>query len=252
MTNQALQRPTLSHKSGFDKWKNTIDTAIKDSAWNKWDDEIYRAVNEFNLHLSKTPNYKNLDWQYIKAMVWVETGAESKQWNIKPIQIGVPGDAGLPDLLLNKSPNKEDYELIVPKSWRSQLTKISVTTMPIHNIRAGIAYLLKRLAKFEYQTISDADTNIYQVTVKSGDTLEKIAKKKNTTIDVLRTLNPDIDERKLKLGQILKYQKASRRRVISGWQNISTAVIASRYNGNRDKKYAEKLDYVLKHLRRNG
>ncbi|PIT13875.1 hypothetical protein BGI32_08350 [Snodgrassella alvi] len=71
-------------------------------------------------------------------------------------------------------------------------------------------------------------------------------------MDVLRTSNPDIDERKLKLGQVLKYQKASRRRVISGWQSISTAVIANRYNGNRDKKYTEKLDYVLKHLRRNG
>ncbi|WP_180297060.1 hypothetical protein [Snodgrassella alvi] len=50
----------------------------------------------------------------------------------------------------------------------------------------------------------------------------------------------------------MKYQKASLQHVISGWQSISTAMIASLYNRNPDKKYAEKLDYVLKHLRRNG
>jgi predicted ATP-dependent Lon-type protease len=47
--------------------------------------------------------------------------------------------------------------------------------------------------------------------------LWKTIAKKNTTTDVLRTLNPDIDERKLKLRQVLKYQQASKRRVISGW-----------------------------------
>jgi hypothetical protein len=42
--------------------------------------------------------------------------------------------------------------------------------------------------------------------------LRKTIAKKNTTTDVLRTLNPDIDGRKLKLRQVLKYQQASKRR----------------------------------------
>lgn len=85
--------------TGFEKWQDGINRAVGDSKWNAWDCEIRMAVDEYNRHLSGTSGYRPLDWQLIKAMIWVETGAESKKWRSNPIQIGNPGDPGLRSLL---------------------------------------------------------------------------------------------------------------------------------------------------------
>ncbi|WP_220464806.1 hypothetical protein [Komagataeibacter europaeus] len=65
-------------RSPFDKWKDGIDAAGRSPAqWNAWDSEIRRTVDECNRHLSNTPGYHPLDWRWIKAIIWVETGAHS-------------------------------------------------------------------------------------------------------------------------------------------------------------------------------
>jgi uncharacterized protein YecT (DUF1311 family) len=96
-------------------------------------------------------------------MVWVETGADSSEWNFKPMQIGVTGDPGLASFLSGK----EGGDLILLPVWKKQLTMGSASTLPTHNIRAGAGYLLMRMANFEYQGVLAADANVYEVTIKA-------------------------------------------------------------------------------------
>jgi LysM repeat protein len=198
------------------------------------------AVNEYNRHLSGTAGYMPLDWQMIKAMVWVETGANNSEWNSKPMQIGVVGDPGMTSLLSGK----EGGDLILPPALKGRLSTGSVRAIPAHNIRAGVGYLLMRLANFEYRSLLGADSKVYEVAVKPGDSLDKIAKVQGSTVDTLRKLNPTAAV--LRPGQVLKYPKASVQRVISGWKTFSTLSITLRYNSmRRDPNYAKKLDYAL-------
>lgn len=96
-------RPSSANRSPFDKWKDGIDAAGWSPAqWNAWGSEIRRTVDEYNRHLSNTPGYQPLDWRWIKAIIWVETGAHSLAWNRQPMQIGNPGDPGLNSLLVGK------------------------------------------------------------------------------------------------------------------------------------------------------
>ncbi|WP_062063394.1 LysM peptidoglycan-binding domain-containing protein [Cellvibrio sp. OA-2007] len=231
-------------KSGFEKWQDGLKKAVGDARWNAWDCEIQIAVNEYNRHLSGVAGYRSLDWLFIKAMLWTETGAGSSEWNIKPMRIGVYSDPGLTSFLSGN----EGGNLILPQAWRGRLTLSSVRVNPVHNIRAGIGYLLMKLATYEYRSVADTDTNIYEVTVKAGDSFDKIAKAHGTTIEVLTNHNPSAIL--LQKGQVLKYQKASVKRVIVGWRPISTQAIAQRYNGGGDPNYAKKLDYALSLIRK--
>lgn len=237
MTNQVLQ------KSGYEKWQDGLVAASKDERWSFWDAEVKKSVGEYNRHLSGIARYIPLDWCFIKAMLWVETGANHPQWRIKPMQIGVPGDPGLTSLLSDK----EGGDLILPPTLKGRLTMGTVKMIPEYNIRAGIGYLLMRMANFEYRTILDVDTKIYDVTIKQGDSFEKIAKAQRSTVDILRMLNPK--SRVLQPGKNLKYQRASSQRVISSWRCLSTTLIAQRYNGGGDPNYAKKLDYALTLIR---
>ncbi len=238
----AVQAPP---KTGFEKWQSGLSAAVGDAKWNAWDCEIQAAVNEYNRHLAGNAGYVPLDWQLIKTMLWVETGANNAQWNSKPMQIGVAGDPGLTSFLSNK----EGGDLILPPNLNGRLTVGSVRTIPAHNIRAGIGYLLMRMATFEYRTVLDLDSKIYEAPpIKAGDNLDKIAKKQGSTIEILKKLNPATNV--LRTGQILKYQKASVQRVITTWRPISTTLIAQRYNGGGDPNYARKLDYALALVRK--
>jgi hypothetical protein len=202
------------------------------------------AVNEYNRHLAGTAGYIPLDWQIIKAMIWVETGANNSQWKSKPMQIGVVGDPGLKSFLSSK----EGGDLILPPTLKGLLTIGSEKTIPAHNIRAGIGYLLMRMATFENLDVLSSDSRIYEITIKAGDSLDKIAKTQESTIDILKKLNPTANV--LRTGQILTYQKSSVQRVITGWRHISTTLISQRYNGGGDPNYAKKLDYALTLVRK--
>lgn len=61
-------------RNGYDRWKDGIDKALNNPAWNQYDCEIILAVNEFNRHLSGQGGFLTLDWKIIKAMIWVESG----------------------------------------------------------------------------------------------------------------------------------------------------------------------------------
>ena len=231
-------------KSAFEKWQDGINKAVGDAKWSVYDCEIQMAVNEFNHHLAGKAGYSPLNWQLVKAMMWVETGAANPIWKISPIQIGNPGDPGLNSLLSGK----EGGDLILPPTISGSLNRSSVTTIPSHNIRAGIGYLLMKMATFAIKSVPDVDTKTYEITVKAGDSLDKIAKVQGSTIEVMKRLNPTA--RVLRPGQTLKYQKASIKKVIVSWKHITTSSIAFYYNGGGDPLYAKKLDYALTVIRK--
>jgi len=185
---KAQAKDTQAHaKSGYELWQTTIDGAISDSRWQDYDCDIQRIVNQFNRHLSSTTGYMSLDWRLIKAMVWTESGGpDSRAWRENPIQIGNPGDPGLTALLSGR----EGGELVIPPALRSRLTVGATRISPRMNISAGVAYLLMRLAAYGFATVPDEkDNGAYEVLVKPGNTLEKIAKSNGTTVDTLRKCN---------------------------------------------------------------
>ena len=236
---QHQAKPAAKPKTDFERWQDYVNSETQHpDPWNGYDCDIQSAVIEYNRFLMGTAGYQPLDWQIIKAMLWVETGADSPKWSSNPIQIGNPGDPGLNTLLRGK----EGSDLIVPPTIRTKLNAASVATVPAWNIRAGIGYLLTRMAKFSIQSVPDADTKVYDVTVKAGDSLDKIARAQGSTLTELRALTPGASARKP--GQVIKYRKAAMQQVITGWRPATTQNVAVLYNVG-DPSYARKLDYAL-------
>ena len=157
-------------KSGLEKWQDGLRKAVNDPRWDSYDCEIKMAISEFEQHLRSTTGYRTPDWQLIKAMLWTESGADSPEWGTKPMQIGVIGNPGLASLLSGK----EGGELILSSALKSRLSATNVRMVPSQNIRAGIGYLLMRMATFEFQSVLAGGINpIKEVTVKAGDSFEK-------------------------------------------------------------------------------
>lgn len=223
----------------FTLWAEGINAAAGDLRWNQWDCEIQLALSEFNQHLNGVANYVPPDWRFIKSMLWVESGAANAQWRIKPMQIGVAGDPGLAAFLSGD----EGGDLILPPIWQGRLTMDSARTMPAHNIRAGIGYLLMRMAYFEHQEVAAVNSVVYEATVKPGDSLSKIARQNETTVGMLQRMNANTAV--LRTGQKLLFKKASVQRVITGWRPLTSQLALTRYNGEGDPHYARKLDHAM-------
>jgi hypothetical protein len=115
----------------------------------------------------------------------------------------VAGDPGLASLLSGK----EGGDLISPPAWKGLLTISSARTIPAYNIRAGIGYLLMRMARFEYRSILGADPKVYEITVRLGASLDNMARAQGTTIETLKMLNATATV--LRPGQVLKYLDGS-------------------------------------------
>jgi hypothetical protein len=232
--------PRSQTKSRYELWQDTINNALSDTRWHDYDCDIQRIVSQFNRHLLGTASYVPLDWRLVKAMVWTESGGpNSRAWHDNPIQIGNPGDPGLAALFSKN----EGGSLIIPRELRDKLTMASARMSPQMNISAGVAYLLMRLAKYDFATVLDEqDKMIYDVSVKSGDSLERIAKSNGTTVDTLRKYNGATVI--LRPGQSLKYQKSSTQKIITKWTPVSPMSVARLYNVG-DPAYAMKLTYCL-------
>ncbi|WP_229476941.1 lytic transglycosylase domain-containing protein [Massilia rubra] len=227
----------------YDKWLEGIKSSSGNPVWNDHDCDIQLAVNEYNRHLGTTPGFSPLDWRFVKAMLWTETGGANPEWKKKPMQIGVPGDAGMMALLGDKEGGKQ----IMPPNIRALLSSDSIRTNPSHNIRGGIGYMLMRMAKFAYVSVREPGSRVEEVKVGSGDNFDKIASANSSTIEVIRELNPRLNV--LHKGDVVKFQMASMQKVIAGWRQINAAAVMDRYNGRRDPRYAEKVNVCLTYLK---
>lgn len=183
-----------------------------------------------------------LDWALVKAMIWVESGGPTNaSWKARVMQIGNKQDLALPVL----KEGKENSLIVMDENFKSSLSQINT---PRVNIKAGVAYLINRLAKGDIKSLrspSDKSLKPHTYEVVPGDSLSKIATKKGTTMKELKARNPGVAG--LKPGQTLKYYKASNERVILGWRIASISMVSQRYNGG-DANYSKKLTYVFGEL----
>jgi hypothetical protein len=232
---------------GFEGWKDGIDKAVGNPAWNKHDSTIQWTVLAYNNHLRKTPGFCSLDWTMVKVMAWTETGAKSRKWNTSPMQIGNKGDEGLTELR-----NKKKWGMLIPPGLKSSVYGVGAYS-PEGNIAAGVGYLLLRHAKTKWESVPDG-SEIFEVKVKKGDNPDKIARDNGSTKDHVLLLNPGLDPAKMQPGQVVKVQKASIKHVITGWEIITTSSAAD-YNGAQDRRgdptYPERLAYVSRVIGRS-
>ncbi|HLK62941.1 MAG TPA: LysM peptidoglycan-binding domain-containing protein [Bryobacteraceae bacterium] len=223
------------------KWTRTVDDGKTNAAWDTYDSTIMKEVNDYNSKFKSTPGFKAADWTLFKALLWVESGGPGNpSWTKRVMQIGNPHDPGYKVL----KGGTEGSSLVMSTQLASDIKRNSIDD-PQLNIRAGIAYVYTRMAKFDTKSVDDPkDASDHSYTVLPGDSLEKIAAKVGTTVEVLGKMNPAA-KRMIHPKQVLKFRKASMQRVIVGWRDFSTANLQTLYNGNRDPDYAAKLQYVL-------
>jgi LysM repeat protein len=141
------------------------------------------------------------------------------------MQIGNPGDPALSVLKEGK-----EGSLLIMESALHQALKAGRVDDPEINIKAGIAYLFARLAKFANKSVPDPrDSKVYEHKVAKGDSLWSIAQTKGTTLDELNSRNPGISAH-IRPGQVLKYCKAKMDLTIAGWRSFSVQEIAQRWS----------------------
>ena len=110
-------------------------------------------------------------------------GPTSPAWNAWVMQVGNPGD---PALAVLKGAT-EGADLIMSEQLKKDV--VGKINEPAVNVKAGIAYLVTRLAKSEFQSVLDSvDTKTFDYIVVAGDSLDKIAQKVGSTVDVLKKL----------------------------------------------------------------
>ncbi len=214
--------------------------------WNQHDRDIEQIVSAYNNYLGSTPGYMPFDWHLVKAMVWTETGpvARNNEWNTGAMQSANPGDSGLPDMM--SKPDRTN--LIVPPSLRGALS--SPNSNAYNNIAAGVGVLLFKAANFDQKTITDTK-NLKKVTVDKGDTLEKLAARLGTTVQVLQQDNRGVSPKSLKPGMVLTYSPATQVAAIKGWKSITPSSAAALYNGHGDPSYADKLSFFCQMINSN-
>lgn len=231
----------------FFNWCETRRIAVLSGApeWNKYDPLIRKLMSEMNSHLWRTtPHYMAIDWRWIKAMAWTETGAVDEQWDSNIMQIGVSNDPGI--LAVIDSDN-EMTKLITPPvlEWKN-LQKAKIRTIPEINFRAAIIYLMSSLSISGIRSVKKPCLSPLSVTISRKNklsTLDDIIKKKHTTEEILREMNNI--PRHQHDGDVLKYVPAEKKRVISGWNlPINAQRIALAYNGGGDPQYIEKIKYA--------
>lgn len=136
----------------------------------------------------------------------------------------------------------------VPSPWAEAYDAIRFQSIdsPELNIRAVIAYLFARMALFDTKSIfDDSEMAVRTVVVVHGDSLERIARRVGTSVEVLKDFRREVSTTQLRIGEKLRYRKTNTGRVIVGWRKWDFATIAARYNGGGDAAYADKLAYVF-------
>lgn len=238
-------------------FKETINASKNNKDFHMYDLEIFQAVRTFNRYLKDSEGFKSLDWHFIKAMAWVESGGPVKlvnkkyvkqeRWYNQPLSMGAnPDDPGLTELMRLKA-NKQFYEVVPTEYQRELENRSTIKSKPLSNIRAGIALVLLKMAKFpkDVESVEEKNSSVQDFIADKDYLFYNLAKKLDTTSEVLLKLNSP--KKYAKKGDTIKYKKASMKWCIHGWKTITTTNIKLYYNGVGvgDSLYAQKLDYCL-------
>ncbi len=215
----------------LDKWCAGRANAVakRPEAWDQYDGQI-RVTAIYSAHLGTTPGYIAPDFQKIKTMLWVETGAEDPAWPKAPMQCGVNHDLGLGDLL-----DKPQGHLVLPPQYRSLLTRANVPANGNLNIAGGVGYLLMRLANFnqvpERILLLDSPQLIPFSPLSGTVPFHNYGRSSQPSSHHLHS--NDHPHPKTHLG-------------ITGWKALTLEWIARTYNGGGDGNYLGKLQFCYK------
>lgn len=225
-------------------WKHGLHNALQNpSRWAAHDLTIQRSLDEYRQRLKYT-NIPNIDWELVKVVLWVESGAGEKNlaWFRKPMQIGNLGDAGL-DVVFN---GREKIDIILPAELRKGITERDVENNPQINIKFGLAYLLNRLCESEITSQPDMESSVFNYEVKPGDSLAGIAKQSDSSVNHIKYINGLISE-DIKPNMVLRVQRVITGRKITRWKSINFENISA-YNGAGkgagDSLYKQKLMFA--------
>jgi hypothetical protein len=208
-----------------------------DVRWSEFDSAIKQEVDSYNQRLKRTPGFLELDWRWVKAMVWTEVkaGPDSSAWSSSPMQIGNRGDPGL-KVVQN---GLDHSDLVVPAEVRTALKSGAAGTL---NIRAGVAYLYHCAAFPHYKLTEIIDNPMIETyQLAAGETPSGVAGRLGTTVDeIMRQSGLDAAKAsKLRVGAALKYRKAHQAWQITGWLAWEKAI--HEYNGGGDIEYVSKV-----------
>jgi LysM repeat protein len=225
-------------------WIATIDAAIKNPASGAFDSTIKNELDGYTARLAKTPGFIPFSPSIFKAMALTESGGPTNYaWKTKPMQIGVHGDPGYGVLVKHA----ENSDIIMSQQLQVDIATKSINE-PTLNVRAAIALVLTKAAKFARQSETDSvDKAVHTYTVTKGDSLYEIAQKERTTVQDIETSSGGIGTL-IHPGQHLHFHRAHMVTEIVGWQAIDAQFLADRYNGGGDPAYANKITYVLAKL----
>jgi hypothetical protein len=102
--------------------------------------------------------------------------------------------------------DREGGELIIPPSLRAGLSASAVQATPVNNIRAGIGYLLMRMASFAVQKRAGCrHQDLRGDRSRPVTASRKLPRRRGSTPELMKKLNPSVHM--LKRGEVLKYQK---------------------------------------------
>ncbi|MEI7714366.1 MAG: LysM domain-containing protein [Rhodospirillales bacterium] len=223
-------------------WKATMVAAAKNKSTADYDALVKTILDDYTKRFGKTPDLWRLpDAKLFKAIMLVESGGPAgSAWTTRVMQIGNPGDPALA-VLRSKA---QHSDLIMNADLQSRLAdpKQFPIDDPSLNIQAGIAYAFVRAAKFTTSWVADL-SNLIPYTVKSGDSLYRIALREHTSIEQLKTDNPTL-AKVLHPGVVLKFHRGQYVTAISGWKAMDAQFFATQYNGGGDAEYAAKVEYV--------
>jgi LysM repeat protein len=218
-------------------------------SFKNYSDTINAVVEKYN---SKFKPKNPLDPNWVRAMMMVESGGDSKAHKYDPLQVANSGDPAL--AVLQKG--KEHTDLIIDNDFRDKLNSKKPT--PWKNgkqnyqgleeqermnasigIEAAVAWLFRKAANYELIT-EETDQKILMYTIKKGDSFDSIARKQGTTVDVIKKYNPQLNPKSLVPEKTtISYKKAHKKWVISSFNSWEKAT--EDYNGGGDPQYLDKV-----------
>jgi LysM domain len=226
------------------EWEATAFAALKDPRSDEYDSTIMHELRNYNARFATTPGFEKLRLHLFKAVLLTESGGPSSiEWTCRPMQIGNPGDPGY-DVLRE---HQENPNIIMSRALQRDIATKSIDH-PILNIRAGIALVLTKAARFRCRSEVDSfDHRTYTHVVVEGESLFQISEAEHTTAQELKESNPELSKT-LHAGQRLRFRRAHIVTEIAGWRDIDVEFLANRYNGDGDPEYSSKVSYLLEKL----
>lgn len=227
------------------KWTATMDAAVADPRAAAYDQTVQSELRDYTARLGSTRGYVEPSFRLIKALLLIESGGPAaSSWRGRVAQIGNPGDPGYGVL----KAGAENSALVMSPDLRARLADTPIND-PTLNVRAAIALIFAKAVQATTTSVVDpADPLMRQHVVGKGDSLSRIARIERSTVPDIRASNPAVSP-SLHLKEKVNYHHASMVSQVSGWSTIDAGFLARKYNGGGDLDYADKLNYVLAHLR---